>query len=202
MAERRYPLDGGREAAIQACVALFYPHVEVVLHDVRRDRVVAIWNSFSDRRVGSPSLLEPTLVAGLAEGEVIGPYTKVEADGRSITSVSVPIDGNTLLLCYNFDRSVIDQAVDSLTRFAGAVQPQSRALFELDWRDGINELIDMWCRQHDRQRARLSRADRVQIISVLDSKGYFSTRHATAHVARALDVSRATVYAILKEVRG
>ena len=45
-----------------AVVALFHPHVEVVAHDVRRDRVVAVWNPLSGRKIGDPSLLEPELL--------------------------------------------------------------------------------------------------------------------------------------------
>lgn len=190
------------EAAVSAFVTLFYPHLEAVLHDVTSNKIVKIWNSFSDRTIGSSSLLETSLVGDLVAGEVLGPYSKVEADGRSMSSVSVPLEDNRLLLCLNFDRSVLDGAVDGLTRFAAAVQPQSRALFELDWRDGINELIDVWCRDHQRRRDRLVRADRREIIAAIDGKGYFGTRYATAHVARALNVSRATVYSLLKESRG
>jgi predicted transcriptional regulator YheO len=194
-------LEPGSEAAISACIALFYPHLEAVLHDVRADRIVRVWNSFSDRAPGHPSLLSAKLISQLTEGEVIGPYAKVETDGSSVTSVSVPFFGNALLLCFNFDRSVLDGAVQGLVGFAAAMEPQSRALFELDWRDGINELISTWCREHARPRSKLVRSDRIQLVAMIDSKGYFNTRYAATHVGNALGVSRATVYTLLKQVR-
>ena len=61
-------------AAVGACIsALLYPHAEVVIHDLRTDRVAAIWNSFSRRAVGDPSLLG-NIADDLEVGQVFGPY--------------------------------------------------------------------------------------------------------------------------------
>jgi len=40
----------------EAIVALLHPLAEVAVHDVRRDRLVAIWNPISARKVGDRSL--------------------------------------------------------------------------------------------------------------------------------------------------
>ncbi len=119
----------------EAIVALFHPLAEVVVHDVRRDRVVAIWNAISERKVGDPSLMGE-LPKSPDGARVIGPYPKVLADGRAITSVSVVLrnaKGATRgLLCIDFDRSPLDGAIEMLTRFAAPVREQARDI--PDWR--------------------------------------------------------------------
>lgn len=186
---------------LEAMVALMHPHLEAVVHDVARDEVIAIWNPLSGRRPGDASLLEPELLAGLTAGTVLGPYGKVDVQGGQWTSVSVPLAQNRAILCLNFDRSVLETAVAALTRFAAAVEPRPAALFERDWREEVNALVDGWCRAAQVPRQRLSAAHRRELVSLLDSKGVFDVRHAATHVATALGVSRATVYSLLKESR-
>lgn len=189
--------------AVEAIVTLFHPHLEAVVHDVATDTVVAIWNPVSGRRPGDPSLLgseatgEP---ANPVEG-VLGPYAKVDAQGRTWTSVTVPLAGGTALLCLNFDRTVLDHAAATLSSFAAAVEPRPAVLFERDWREEINLLVDGWCRAEKRPRHRMSAAQRRELVAHLDGRGVFGVRHSATHVAVALGVSRATVYGLLKAVR-
>ncbi|HOZ59651.1 MAG TPA: helix-turn-helix domain-containing protein [Nakamurella multipartita] len=186
---------------VTAVVALFHPHVEAVAHDVATDRVVAVWNPLSGRKIGDPSLLEPELLQAARSDAVFGPYPKVDDHGGRWTSVSVPLGEGRGLLCINFDRSALDGAAELLTRFAAAVQPRPAALFERDWRHEVNVLVDDWCRTSSVPRSRLTRPQRLQLIAHLDGKGVFAVRHAAGHVATTLGVSRATVYDLLKTVR-
>jgi D-arginine utilization repressor len=191
-------LPDGLEPVVEAVVALFHPHLEAVVHDVAADEVVAIWNPVSGRRPGDPSLLEPDL---LPTGGVLGPYAKIDVQGRTWTSVSVPLARDTLL-CLNFDRSMLDGAVSALTAFAAAVAPRPAALFERDWREEINLLVDGWCRAERKPRHNLTATHRRELVAHLDGKGVFGVRHSATHVAAALGVSRATVYGLLKTCRG
>lgn len=191
----------GVAPVVEAIVALFHPHLEAVLHDVAADEIVAVWNPVSGRRPGDPSLLGPDVVAGLAPGTVLGPYAKVDVRGRTWSSVTVPVDSGTVL-CLNFDRSVLDHAVNALTTFAAAVQPRPAALFERDWREEINLLVDGWCRAQRAVRHSLTKVQRRDLVAHLDDKGVFGVRHSATHVATALGVSRATVYGLLKACRG
>lgn len=186
---------------VVAMVALLSPHLEAVAHDVDRDRVVAVWNPLSGRRVGDESLLEPELLRTAREGVVYGPYEKVDAQGGRWTSVSIPLAAGQGLLCFNFDRSVLDSAAAALTLFAAAVEPRPAALFERDWREEINILVDDWCRTARVPRARLTSVQRRELVGMLDDKGLFAMRHAVVQVAAALSISRATVYSLLKASR-
>jgi len=188
----------------EAVVALFHPLAEVAVHDIRRDRVVAIWNPISGRKVGDRSLIDE--LPEYAEGaRVIGPYPKVLADGRAITSVSVVLlnakGARRGLLCINFDRSPLDATIDLLTRFAAAVEERPPELFDRDWREQIALLVDDECRTRRLRGDRLTREQRLALVRLMDERGLFATRNAAAHAGRALGVSRTTIYALLKEAR-
>jgi D-arginine utilization repressor len=191
------------ESLIEGVVALLHPHAEVVVHDVRKDRVVAIWNPFSARKVGDRSLLGALadVAPSPRSGDVLGPYEKVGVDGHRVVSVSIPIANGAGMVCINLDRHPLDQAITMLQRFAQAVEPQPQVLFERDWREEIHRVVEEWCRQHHVDQARLNRQQRAQLLMVLDDKGLFATRNAATLVSHTLNISRATVYASLQEIR-
>jgi len=194
------PWVGTYAPVVEAVVALLHPHAEVVLHDVPADRVAAIWNSWSGRKQGDRSLIAAADLP--SDGKVLGPYEKVGTDGHRLTSVSVLVEDGAGLLCVNLDRSPLDEAIDALTRFAAAVEPRPDALFERDWREQIALTVDSWCRDQHVSRDRLSRAQRLELVRHIDTLGLFSTRRAAEHLAQALGISRASVYALIKEGRG
>jgi predicted transcriptional regulator YheO len=187
--------------AVEAVVALFHPHLEAVVHDVAAGEVVAVWNPLSGRRPGDPSLLDPSQ---LCDPGVLGPYVTSDAQGRTWTSVTVPLAGGAALLCLNFDRTVLDHAVTALTTFGStvSVEPPPAGRFEPDWRAEINLIVDGWCRSERLPRRGMSAAQRRELVAHLDGRGVFGVRHSARHVAAALGVSRATVYGLLKAARG
>lgn len=191
-------------AVCEAIVALFAPYAEIAVHDIRRDRLVGIWNPMSERKIGEPSLLDGVPVTA-GEVKAIGPYGKVLPDGRHVTSVSVVLrnakGASRGLLCINFDRSPLDGMIDQLVRFAAPLEDRPAELFDKDWREQIALVVDEECRSRRFRRERLTRVQRQELIRVLDERGLFSTRNAAAHAARALGISRTTVYATLKETR-
>ena len=187
----------------EAIARLFHPYAEVAVHDLAGDRIVALWNPFSKRKVGDPALLAE-LPENIRELGVYGPYAKVLPDGRNLTSVSAVLaDAKGVrrgLLCVNFDRSPLDGVAELLTRFAAPVAPRPPELFSRDWREQIALVIDEACRARHLRRDQLTRDDRLALVKLLNDKSLFSTRQAASHAALALGVSRATVYAMLKEV--
>jgi len=191
-------------ATCEAIVTLFHPFAEVAVHDIRRDRIVALWNPISERVVGDASLLDE-LPEHPEDARVIGSYPKVLADGRAVTSVSVVLcnarGARRGLLCINFDRSPLDGTIDFLTRFAAPVQERPPELFDRDWREQIALLVDAECRVRQLRRDRLTREQRLGLVKLMDERGLFATRNAAAHAARAVGASRATIYALLKEAR-
>lgn len=187
----------------EAVVALFAPYAEVAVHDVRRDRIVAVWSATTARAVGDPSHLDDL---PRPEGtRVSGPHARVLADGRQVTSVSAVLHNAKGaargLLCIDFDRSPFDALIDQLVRFAAPVEDRPAGGFERDWREEIALVVDEECRLRRLRHDRLSRAQRLELVRVLDERGLFATRNAAAHAGVALGISRTTVYALLKEAR-
>jgi predicted transcriptional regulator YheO len=193
------------EPTCAAIAALLHPYAEVVVHDLGADRIVGIWNAFSGRRVGDPSLLSE-LPEPLDGSLVLGPYAKVLSDGRGLTSVSAVVresgDEPVGLLCVNLDRSPLDGAVEMLRAFAAPVTERPPELFDRDWREQIALVVDSQCRERGWRRDALRRPERLALVRALDARGLFATRNAAEHAGRALGVSRASIYALLKEARG
>ncbi|MDY0874082.1 helix-turn-helix transcriptional regulator [Dongia rigui] len=187
-----------------AIAALLAPQAEVVVHDLRSDRVAGIWNAFSKRKVGDPSHLgdDPELIG---EKDVYGPYEKAAPDGGRLKSVSAILKdeaGRRIgLLCINFDLAVFDKAIALLGAFTQAEQPRPEPIFAQDWREQINLGIRAFLEERQLTLKALDRADRVALMGALDARNLFATRNAAQHIADALSVSRATIYNLLGDAR-
>ncbi len=195
------PVSGDVAAIAQGISLLFHPHAEIVVHDLKSDRIAAIWNPVSGCRPGDPSLIESEFVPTTGSTpSVLGPYEQVDVRGHRTTSVSVLVDEGRMLLCVNFDRSVIESAVGMLLSIGSAHVEQPQALFARDWRARINEAIADWCRSWNLVARELARDERRELVKHLEHLGLFDTRHAAGHIASALGVSRATIYNLRKEL--
>jgi len=194
----------------EAICLLLAPHAEVVLHDLRTGRIAGIWNPSSRRRVGEPSLLEENEIR--AEGtKVLGPYPKAGIDGERIRTVSVILsapgsdgagtDATAGLMCINLDVSRLDQAVQLLTAFVAPPREQPPSLFGIDWREQMQTALHGWLRERGLSASSLSREERIAVVSELDSRRLFQTRHAADYVARMLRVSRTSLYNYLRASR-
>ncbi|MFI9594707.1 transcriptional regulator [Nonomuraea sp. NPDC052265] len=189
----------------EAVAALLAPYAEVILHDVRGDRVLGVWNPMSGRGPGAPSLLGELDRLDASPGGVYGPYEKLLADGRRLSSVSAvlrdPGGEPSAVLCVNLDRTPLEQAAALLAAFAAPSAPRPEALFEHDWTERVQQIVGAYVREHGRPVERLTRADRLAVMAELDLAGVFAVRRATSVVAGALRTSRSTLYALLAELR-
>ena len=182
-----------------AVSALLYPHAEVAIHDLQTDRIVAIWNAFSHRAAGDPSLLGD-IADDLDSTAVFGPYDKAHPSGGRLKSVSAVLSGTggekIGLLCINFDVSALDQALTAVHSFMAVSQARPQILFQDDYREAINIALRDFLTSRALALSALSRRDRIELVAELSQRGLFKQRKAADHVASALGVSRATVYAL------
>jgi predicted transcriptional regulator YheO len=189
----------------QAIALLLGPYAEVVLHDVARDRVLAVWNPMSRRGPGDASLLGELDRVDSPARDVYGPYQKLLADGRRLSSVSAVLrdaQGEpSAVLCVNLDRTPLDQAAALLAGFAAPTETRPEALFEQDWTERVHQIIGSYVRTCGRPLERLGREDRLSILAELDQAGVFAVRRAVPFVAGALKVSRSSLYALLAELK-
>ena len=199
------PRVGMWSAVCQAVALLLGPYAEVVLHDAEQDRVLGIWNPMTTRAAGDPSLLGELDQLDPSAHDVYGPYEKLLADGRRLSSVSAVLRGPdgqpSAVLCVNLDRTPLEQAAALLAGFAAPTAPRPQALFEQDWSDRVHQIIGSFVRSRGRPVERLGREDRLAVLAELDQAGVFAVRRAVPVVASALRASRSTVYSLLAELR-
>lgn len=193
-------------AVADALAALFAPHVEAVVHDLVADRIMHIAGNFSRRRIGSPSLTEIGDLAPFAS-DVIGPYRKVNWDGRALHSVSIVSrdDGGApaFLLCVNVDVSAFEAARSALEALLTlpAALPKAEALFPSDWREAVNAAVAEFLAETRSTLAGLNASGQEELVAALDARGLFTVRGAANHVADLLGCSRATLYKRLSAAR-
>lgn len=199
-------LDNYRAIA-DAIATLFFPHAEVVLHDLRTQRIDSIAHNLSKRCVGDDSALEDLLEEEVAERN-IGPYEKLNWDGQKIRSVSSVLrnaDGKPVaVLCINLNISLFESAKAALDLFLapGKVIPQPDALFRDDWQERINTFLHNWMRQRQLGLNLLSREHKRELVLALHAEGAFKGRSAANYVANVLNMGRATVYKHLRGLKG
>ena len=188
-----------------AIALLLQPQAEVVLHDLATETVAHIANPFSHREVGEPSLLHEIDFRPYVA--LIGPYEKVNFDGRRLKSVSAVLreDGRAVgVICINLDVTHLHSAIELLTSRTrvppGAGQPA--VLFQEDWHERINQYVHAWTARNGIVIADLSRAQKLQLVGELAADGAFGGKHAAAYVSRVLQMSRACVYNYLRAAKG
>ncbi|SEM31963.1 Predicted transcriptional regulator YheO, contains PAS and DNA-binding HTH domains [Pseudomonas sp. ok272] len=199
-------LDNFRAIA-DAIATLFFPHAEVVLHDVRTQKIDYIANNLSKREVGDEAALEDMLKEGINERN-IGPYEKLNWDGQKIRSVSTVLrdsEGRPLaLLCINLNISLFESARAALDLFLSPSKliPQPDALFRDDWQERINTFLHSWLRERQLGLNMLNREHKRELVLALHAEGAFKGKSASNYVANVLNMGRATVYKHLKELKG
>jgi predicted transcriptional regulator YheO len=205
-------MDGELDARVrmwspvcQAVAALLSPYAEVVLHDPGTDRILAVWNPTGSRRAGDPSLLGELDALDQSAGDVFGPYEKLLADGRRLSSVSAVLrtaEGTpSAVLCVNLDRTPLEQAAAVLSAFGAPTVTRPEPLFEQDWNERIQHVVGGFVRESGRPVERLTRQDRLTVLGRLEEAGVFAVRRAVPAVAGALKISRSTLYSLLAEIR-
>ena len=188
-----------------AIALLLQPQAEVVLHDLATETVAHIANPFSHREVGETSLLHE--IDFRPDVALIGPYEKVNFDGRRLKSVSAVLreDGRAVgVICINLDVTHLQSAIELLTALTrvppGAGQPA--VLFQEDWHERINQYVHAWTARNGVVITDLSRAQKLQLVGELAADGAFGGKHAAAYVSRVLQMSRASVYNYLRAAKG
>ncbi|MGD0020291.1 MAG: PAS domain-containing protein [Candidatus Limnocylindrales bacterium] len=194
----------------RAAVATLGPECEVVVHDLRNPEhsVVAISGDLTGRQVGAP-VPDPELLPGVVDAKVEDELrrTATTPSGRELVCSTVWIrdaQGHTVgALCINVDVSDLRQARDLIQRHIGIDVPKAPALptFASSLADFTRTAVGTALAEGARE-GRLRKADRFRVIRQLQSRGIFALRGSVDAVAAELGVSRASIYADLKELQG
>ncbi|QTG16960.1 hypothetical protein G6M86_27040 (plasmid) [Agrobacterium tumefaciens] len=193
------------EPVCDAIALILQPYAEVVLHDLESETVSYIANNFSRRDLGEPSLLHE--IDFRATDRTIGPYEKVNFDGRRLKSVSAVLrsleDKPIAVLCINVDVSHIQTAIQVLSTLSTVSIDEGKpaALFKEDWHERVNEYVHSWTTKRGILIADLTRVQKQELVRELADDGAFSGKHAAAYISKILQMGRATVYNYLREAR-
>lgn len=188
----------------KAIEALFYPYAEVVIHDLKKNWIAAIFNNYSKRKVGDDSLLgeEDEFDNDTA---IIGPYQKLNYDGKklkSITSILRNSKGKPIgLLCINLDVSIMAECKAMIEKFLneGSLSTQPAVLFKNDWQERINYFINVYLQERHLNLSTLTAKQKKQLVEKLYKEGAFEGKNAAQYIADRLNISRACVYNYLNE---
>ncbi len=190
---------------------LFPDQIEVVLHNAKTGKIEAIEGVYSNRKVGDASLIDTDALQQDPGGHgVIGPYAQTNWDGeklRSFTAIlrSDESDPNSELvgfLCVNCRTSAFSAAANLLSSFSALdTEKQPKALFENDWRNSVNQVIEQQLAQREATLIGASRDDKVAVIQSLDKSGLLAFRGSPEYVTQSLGMSRSSFYNLLKDSR-
>ena len=117
-----------------ALVLLMDPLIEVVIHDIKKNKIIYINGRLSGRKAGDPSLLDQE---GLDSIDQIV-YPKINFNGRLVKSISIILQAKWLL-CINCDVSIFskfNELSGTLLQKNMGNQPQS--LFINDWQEKLH----------------------------------------------------------------
>lgn len=211
------PLDGHMQALlpiVRGLAEMFGPDCEVVLHDVRRlpHSIVAIENgAVTGRTVGDvPTDRMLRNLRNTDEAEDVRLYISSH-EGKILKSLAVTLrdeDGLPYgLLGLNYDISEVVQAQRALAiftavgRLAGDSALETGEIFAGDIRDVVSGMITKTLGEMGKTPAAMSREEKMEVVKRLEARGAFLVKRSAEQVADALDLSRYTIFAYLKEIR-
>ena len=185
--------------------ALFFPFVEVVIHDLASQTIVHIANNLSRRHVGDATALDDVEFSD--DDGVIGPYAKRNWDGGQMRAISVLVRddaGRPIgVICVNIASAAFEQARATLEFLSRGfhIEPQPDRLFRDDWQERILAFLHPWLAERQLTLAALTRVQKRELVLALHAHGAFRAKSAANYVATLLDMGRATVFNHLTGVR-
>lgn len=194
----------------EAIAKILQPHVEVVIHDIKKDCIAYIANPYSGRKIGDSSmlgLLDIDLEKLHKEEDIIGPYENIGIKEQQLRSISAALknsQGQTIgLLCINLDFSVMEMSLNVLETFLrpNNIAAPPAVLFKNDWKNAIKLEINAFLKENNIVKEKIDTKHRKRLIRRLDKKGFFFARKSIEQLANLLGVSRATAYKDLKLIR-
>ncbi|MGE5229292.1 MAG: transcriptional regulator [Deltaproteobacteria bacterium] len=209
------PLDVRLQAllpVVRGLAQMFGADCEVVLHDVSRlpHSIVAIENGgVSGRTVGDvPTDRMLRNLRSPDEAQDVRLYVSSH-EGKILKSLAVTLrdeEGRAFgLLGLNYDVSEVVQAqrvladFTAIGRLGGA--PELGEIFAGDIRDVVAGMVTQILSELGKTPAVMTREEKMEVVKRLEERGAFLVKRSAEQVAEALDLSRYTIFAYLKEIR-
>lgn len=188
----------------EALVLLFQPFCEVIIHDLNTDTVKKVYGT-NDRKIGEPSFLNELKIDSW-QTNVHGPYSKMTPDGQTIKSISIIIRDESFkpaeLMCINMDVSHFEAARNVLSNLISIPEKELNNPLANDWVERLHTFIANWATTHGIQIKNIRPDMREKLVLKLHENGVFDQKNSVLAVAKALGVSRATIYQDLRKKDG
>lgn len=196
----------------RAIVATVGAQCEVVVHDLRNPEqtLIAISGNLTGRSVGAPVPDMELLPRNLSthKGDIIRQPARTPA-GRELISSTVWVRNasNEIVgaICINMDFNDLRYARDLLNRALAGVEaaPDQEVLetFATSPQEFVEIALRGAIKKVGKPPHHLNRQDKIAIISALEQAEVFRFPHAVEIVMEQLGISRASIYAYLKELR-
>lgn len=188
---------------------------EVIVHDLSHPKtsIIEIFNNVvTERKVGDGirDLVWNVLRSPDFQEDVLANYQTISYKNKTIKSTTILIrDQNNKpigAVCINFDLAPfynIKKFLEEFTRINKLSPPEDKVI-EINNADIVNVLdylISQTIQEGGIQVDKMSKEDRVKIVSFLDEKGIFKVKGAAHWVANRLKTSKSTVYNYLDITR-
>lgn len=197
-----------------AIASTFYGISEVVLHDLSfpEKSIVYINGELTGRKVGAPST---TLVLSIfkAEGDNakdMSSYITKAPDGRALKSSTIFIrnEAGKIIgcMCINIDITSIMTMSKFLNSLSKTTLPHEETTeINEHFADDISEITEVLIQEAIKGVGKpielMDKEEKTKIVSTLEKKGLFLVKGSITRVAKALHVSKYTVYNYLEDIR-
>lgn len=196
-------------------------NVEVVLHDVNNltNSIVAIANGHvSGRKIGMSATdftLEVLSDKKLQEHSVIDGYSTVSKTGRRLSSYTFLVKNEAkelvALLCFNVDDQLVSDSLETIAKlFSGQLSSltnnghQKNAIIENFFDDDkqlVNESAQAIIDAYGLPVSQMKSKHKVELVKIMNAKGIFLVKNSVKEVSELLDVSQATLYRYLNNIK-
>ncbi|AEE92353.1 YheO-like domain-containing protein [Tepidanaerobacter acetatoxydans Re1] len=187
---------------------MFGPNCEVCISDLDYPdkAVISIHNGHvTGRDIGSPLNEESKYrIEQAKEGTYINYKKVLKKNSKLLKSSTIvkKIGSKTLSFCINYDCTKLEKLHYYLDQFLSMEEEEDDLeIFELVTPLPINDIIQESLKLIKKPVQEYTKEDRIAVISDLLSKGVLQIQKSVPKIAKALGVSRYTVYNYINELR-
>lgn len=188
---------------------------EFILHDLSelQSAVTLVVGSITGRQIGAPTtnlVMEALEKYGDDAEDMMG-YLSVSKDGRRLKSYTIFIrdeKGKIVgCFCCNIDLTDYKIMENMLKNFCAINDPMEEEkkskteVFAQEISDVVEDIIKYEINCYGKPVPHMNRADKLQLVALLESKGVFDVKGAADIVSHYMGVSVFTVYNYIKEIR-
>lgn len=193
------------EPFIKSVLELLHPFAEAAVHDLEEGKIVALYNTISQRKVGDPSPIKELRITTKDFPAYFSPYYKENWDGRPLKCTSISLfnkQGKPVgLICINIDVGYFQEGKRLLEAFL-IIKHTAENPIEIfgEFEKQATDLIQHYVDEKRLPLNRLNRDQKKELVHFLYKKGMFNFKKAAPFIAKKLNSSRGSIYNYIKQL--